>query len=84
MFQRPILNVSLARDELRVAFQTANVLVEQFQNLGLLREMSGGQRNRRYAFLPYLNLFSEPEDLSPSGQPMQTTEAAHSGADMTP
>src|SRR5205085_1163618 len=60
MFQRPILNVKLARDELGVAFQTANVLVEQLQHLGLLREMSGAQRNRRYAYLPYLNLFLEP------------------------
>ena len=76
MFQRPILNVKLARDELGVAFQTANVLVEQLQHLGLLREMSGAQRNRRYAYLPYLNLFLEPDNLIPSGEPIQTTDSA--------
>lgn len=79
MFHRPILNVGLVRDELNVAFQTANVMVEQLEKLGLLRETTGAQRNRRYAYTPYLEIFAEPSDLPPLDVPIQTTESADAG-----
>jgi hypothetical protein len=34
-----------------------NRLVEQFVKLNILKETTGGQRNRRYSYFPYLALF---------------------------
>ena len=42
------------------AYATANKLVEEFESAGILREITGWQRNRRYEFEPYLVLFRGP------------------------
>lgn len=75
MFQRPILNVALASGELQIAFQTANSLLKQFERLGLLRETTGAQRSRRYAYVAYLDLFSDRAEGVPEA-PIQATESA--------
>lgn len=76
LFQAPILNVSQASTGLDVAFVTANHLVEQLVDLGLLNEITGGQRNRVYRYTPYLSLF-EDEDILPESEeaPIQATAA---------
>lgn len=61
LFTQPIVDVSQIRDQLGVTFQTADTLVRQFAALGLLDEITGGQRSRRFRFSPYLNLFNRPD-----------------------
>jgi Fic family protein len=57
LFQQPIVTVRLAEHHLNCAFVTASKVVERFVNLGLLEEMTGFQRNRRFRYAPYLALF---------------------------
>jgi Fic family protein len=59
LYQRPILNVNFAKARLHVAYATANKLIEEFEELGLLEEITGGRRNRLFRYAPYLNLFEE-------------------------
>lgn len=59
LFQKPILNINLIAESLAVTYTTASRLVELFMSLGLLQETTGGQRNRRYQYTPYLALFRE-------------------------
>lgn len=75
LFQRPLLNVGLVSDHLAVTFVTASRLVEQFVRLGLLREVTGHQRNRRYSYAPYLALFEEQGMDYQGASPPQTTES---------
>ena len=44
------------------SYTTANSLVSSFEELGLLREVTGAGRNRVYEYRPYLELF----ETSPS------------------
>ena len=60
LFEQPIVSVGLIEQRLECAFVTANKVVDQFVQMGLLREITGGQRNRRYRFEPYLRLFERP------------------------
>lgn len=57
LFEQPIISVRLVEQHLQSSFVTANKLVEQFIKLGILNETTGRQRNRRYAYAPYLSLF---------------------------
>ena len=57
LLQRPLLNVRAAEAQLDCAYVTAAKLIEQLTALGLLRETTGGQRNRQYEYAPYLRLF---------------------------
>jgi Fic family protein len=56
-FRRPLLNAAAVRDELRVTFPTATRLIEGFESAGILRELTGGKRNRTYRYDAYLSLF---------------------------
>ena len=76
LFQRPLFNVNLVRDELDVAFNTANKLVEQTAALGIVEEVTGGQRFRVFRYTPYWRLLQEPEPMAGQDVPVQTTEAA--------
>lgn len=56
-YEQPMINVRMVEKYLKSSFVTANRLVEQFVKLEILEETTGAQRNRRYAYAPYLALF---------------------------
>jgi Fic family protein len=61
LFEQPLVSVALVEKRLECSFVTAGKLVEQLEGLTLLREITGGQRNRRYRYDPYLALFDALE-----------------------
>lgn len=65
LFGSPVMSVKQAARHLDVSFPTANALVAHFEKLGILRELTGQQRNRFFSYQPYLNLF-ERIDRSPA------------------
>ena len=73
LYEQPIISVSFAEKLLECAYVTANKIIDQLAGLELLRETTGGQRNRRFRYEPYLNLFDtlamghvEPQSKSPN------------------
>lgn len=75
LFHYPMVNVRFLEERLGVAFITANRLVKQFEALGLLVEVTGGKRNRRFLYSSYMNLFGAPDAALDDRIPIQTTEA---------
>jgi len=63
LFDHPIVTVSTVREWLDVTPAGANQLVNRLVDIGLLREITGYSRNRRFRFEPYLRLFEEPEEV---------------------
>jgi Fic family protein len=64
LFKHPILNVRLVERELGVTFRTANDLLARFTEIGIVRETTGGKRNRRFHYAPYMALFAQPGVLT--------------------
>ena len=67
LFERPLVNVNLVKDRLvpgGVSFATANNLVAAFERIGFLEEMTGGRRNRRFRYTPFLALFDDHEEVA--------------------
>lgn len=62
MFATPTFSVGDAKEVMSCAFGTASSVVEKFEELGLVREITGQERNRRYQYEPYVRLF-DPENL---------------------
>jgi len=60
LFQQPIITVATVREWLNITPAGANQLVNRLVKLGVLREITGYARNRRFRFEPYLRLFEEP------------------------
>lgn len=75
LFRRPLVNVNAVSRELDVSFPTANRLVARFEELGLLREVTGQRRLRMFRYEPYLRLFDEPGSQGAERVPAQATGA---------
>ena len=73
LFDRPLVNVNYLTRVLEVSFPTANRLVGRFEELGLLREVTGQRRSRRFRYDPYLALFDEPEPPADEQAPVELT-----------
>lgn len=77
LFERPLVNIKLAAALLDSTFPTASRAVSAFEELGILREVTGQRRSRIYRYEPYLSLFDEPaEDATEDeeGAALEVTE----------
>ncbi len=59
LYDRPITSVNDVTELLGTSFPTANTLVSRLVGLGILDEMTGRARNRRFRYAPYIALFNE-------------------------
>jgi Fic family protein len=57
LFEQPIQTAAGLADKLKLSYPTANGLISRLQELGVLNELTGYKRNRRFAYDPYLRLF---------------------------
>lgn len=59
LFDRPILGVKDVRELTGTTYPAANALVARLVEIGVLEEMTGYARNRRFRYAPYIALFTE-------------------------
>jgi hypothetical protein len=59
LIDQPVVTVQLAQKLLDRSYAAANDLVAGFEGLGLLRETTGGTRNRLFQYAPYMSVFEE-------------------------
>jgi len=59
LFQLPVVSIGGVAKDLDTSFQRASRLVSQFVEVGILREITGKQRNRFFVYAPYLDILSE-------------------------
>ena len=60
--RRPPQKASIVAPSVAITQRSAHNLVDRLVEAGLLREITGYARNRRFRFDPYLRLFEEPEE----------------------
>lgn len=65
LFASPYLTVNRARDVMGIAFKSANGHVERLVEAGILREITGHQRNRIYSGHEIFRLLDAPLDTEP-------------------
>ena len=57
LFKKPVIQVNHVKDLTNNSYKTANDLVTEFVNAGILKEMTGRSRNRVFLFDEYIKLF---------------------------
>lgn len=57
LYSVPMIPASRLASSLGISHPTANAILRDFQGLGILEEVTGGERYRLYSFQSYLNLF---------------------------
>lgn len=75
LYTSPMLFIGSAANRLDIHYVTATKLVSRFQDLGLLKEITGRKRDRIFSYDAYLDLFRE-EPIMDRAVPLEKTEAA--------
>lgn len=57
LYKQPIMDGSTIAETMSIHASTANRMISNFIQMGILKELTGYKRNRIYAFEPYINLF---------------------------
>lgn len=58
LYARPVIDVKWATEITGASVNTASALIQDLVGFGILKEITGQQRNRLFAFVDYLQLFS--------------------------
>lgn len=59
LYQRPIISISDIIEPLEISKPTANTLVKEFESKGILKEITGYERNKLFVFDRYLTIYSK-------------------------
>ncbi|MDD3462997.1 MAG: Fic family protein [Sulfurospirillaceae bacterium] len=59
LYQKPIISIGDIIEPLVISKQTASVLVKEFQEKGILKEITGYERNKMFVFDKYLKIYSQ-------------------------
>lgn len=59
LYARPIVSVAAVQAVTGTTFQAANHLVSRLEGLGIVQEITGNARNRRFRYESYVRLFAE-------------------------
>ena len=64
LYKRPIISVKEVRSVTGTSNPAANQLVQKLVGQGIINEITGQKRNRRFRYESYIRLFEEPEPAS--------------------
>ncbi|MEW6139568.1 MAG: Fic family protein [Thermodesulfobacteriota bacterium] len=65
LYQNPVVSANEVKALIGTSYPAANLLVAKLVDLGILNEITGQARNRRFRYDSYIRLFDEPQQ--PSG-----------------
>lgn len=57
LFEQPMVSIRMVEKHLGCVYRTAGKVIDNLVSLGILREITGQQRNRIYAYKPYIDVF---------------------------
>lgn len=60
---QPVVYVNDIKERLAVSYGTANKLVSKAEELGILKQLGAGKRNRKYVYKEYVAILSEGTEL---------------------
>jgi len=75
LYRNPLVNSRLVMESLAVSVPTAHKLLQSFEELGVLTEITGYRRNRLFRYNVYLALFDEPAAPTEEEAEVQETES---------
>ena len=59
LYQKPIINMADVSEALGISKATTSSLIKDFESKGILKEMTGYERNKLFIFERYLNIYSQ-------------------------
>ncbi len=66
LFNRPIISVNTVIDAMHLSKEAANEMVKRFEKIGILKEITGKQRYKRYLFREYVEIIAKGTKSTPN------------------
>lgn len=63
LMRTPVINVDYAADRLGVSYSKANAIFKKCEDMGLIRQLNQGRRNRRFVYDEYMQILNEGTEL---------------------
>ena len=63
LFHKPLISVNDIINELNIYKQTANDLIKKFEKIGILQEITGKQRYKKYLFSNYIEIIKRGTEI---------------------
>lgn len=79
LFEQPIVSVRMSEKQLGCSYLTASNVIDDFVQLGIVREITGRQRNRRFRYEPYWKLFDQQTLSAMTPEEQSNTPTTHTG-----
>ncbi len=58
LFHAPVVSINDVQNALDISFQAASNLITQFETLGIVKELTGKKREKRFGYTKYLTILS--------------------------
>ena len=59
LFYTPVVSIGQIAGQFAISYQAASTIVSQLEKAGILREMTGRKRDKRFVYNDYLNILAE-------------------------
>lgn len=59
LYEYPLITIPWVAGRLTISYPSANTIIKRFEELNLLKEVTGKQRNRGYEYKPYMDILKE-------------------------
>jgi Fic family protein len=59
LYSQPIISIKQVSEDLKISFESARTLIQDFEKFEILKEVTDYKRNRLYVFSEYMNLFEK-------------------------
>lgn len=63
LFERPVISVKEITEEIEVSKQTANKIVNSFEEIGILNEITDKKRYKKYRFEDYVSIIKKGTEI---------------------
>jgi Fic family protein len=63
LFYTPYMSVKNVAEAFSISYQAASLLVAQFEKHGILKEITGRKRDKKYVYKQYIDILSEGTSL---------------------
>lgn len=59
LMEQPVVRVNDIKENIKVSYSKANNIIREFEQMGILKQISKGRRNRKFIYEQYINILSE-------------------------
>jgi len=63
LFEKPVISVNEIAQKIEISKQSANTIVKRFEEIGILREISGKKRYMKFQFVNYVNIIKKGTEI---------------------